>query len=89
MPTIDNIVCRNITGYETVNNEMMCAGYLSGGKDSCEGDSGGPLFYKLKSGLYSQVGIVSTGMSCAKPNQPGIYTRLASFIKWIENNTQI
>lgn len=57
---------------------MFCAGNLgTGGKDSCEGDSGGPISTKL-SGTYTQVGIVSWGLVCADATYPGVYTRLAA-----------
>jgi len=53
---------------------MVCAGVPGGGKDSCNGDSGGALVVK-KSG--KQVGIVSWGIGCAKPDFPGVYANVA------------
>ena len=55
--------------------EMMCAGYKTGGKDSCKGDSGGPLMVRQKDGRWVLVGLVSAGFSCGQPGQPGIYHR--------------
>ncbi|ESO99089.1 hypothetical protein LOTGIDRAFT_147055 [Lottia gigantea] len=56
----------------------MCAGYIEGGIDTCQGDSGGPLVYK-----YTLMGVTSFGNGCAKPNAPGVYARVSSFIEWI------
>ncbi|MDI2028463.1 serine protease [Saccharopolyspora sp. TS4A08] len=53
---------------------MVCAGFPEGGVDSCQGDSGGPLVVDGK-----LVGIVSTGNGCARPGNPGIYTRTAAY----------
>lgn len=30
------------------------------------------------------IGIVSTGIGCARAGLPGIYTRVSSYTKWIE-----
>jgi len=84
-PIIDNKKCKSLPKFETNTDEMLCAGDLIGGKDACRGDSGGPLFCKFESGVYSQVGVVSWGHDCAKPDMPGVYARVSSFIKWIEN----
>jgi secreted trypsin-like serine protease len=71
-------------------NTQICAGEMSGGKDSCQGDSGGSLFVKeirdnkIK---YVSVGIVSYGDGCALPDKPGIYTRISSYLDWIVSNS--
>jgi len=66
-----------------ITSSMLCAGYAAGGKDSCQGDSGGPLVTSTGSGDWRQAGIVSFGTGCALPNTPGVYTRVSSFVAWI------
>lgn len=56
---------------------MICA--LDNGKDSCTGDSGGPLFYN---GVL--VGITSWGLGCAR--YPGVYARVSAAYGWIIQN---
>eukprot|EP01026_Neomeris_dumetosa_P038316 TRINITY_DN3121_c0_g2_i2.p1 TRINITY_DN3121_c0_g2~~TRINITY_DN3121_c0_g2_i2.p1 ORF type:complete len:342 (-),score=15.47 TRINITY_DN3121_c0_g2_i2:368-1393(-) len=58
--------------------------------DSCKGDSGGPLIYK-KSGKYYLVGIISQGFGATQcysdesVTQPGIYTDVSNYGKWIQD----
>ncbi|CAH1723029.1 unnamed protein product [Aphis gossypii] len=67
-------------------DSMMCAGSFDGEKDSCSGDSGGPLQLEHDNftGMYTQYGITSFGKFCGDKNTPGVYTRVAKYISWIE-----
>jgi secreted trypsin-like serine protease len=61
---------------------MLCQkGLLDGGKDSCYGDSGGPVFLKNTTTI---VGIVSYGNGCGRPDTPSVNTRVSSFSNWIQ-----
>lgn len=50
---------------------------------SFQGDSGGPLQIRGDSGKYYIVGIVSYGAGCATKT-PSVYTRVSSYLDWIE-----
>jgi len=69
-----------------VDASQLCAGDLANGKDTCKGDSGGPLQIRLREPycMYSQVGITSFGVRCAA-NYPGVYTRVSHYVPWIES----
>ncbi|XP_075972571.1 trypsin-3-like [Anticarsia gemmatalis] len=59
--------------YHELTKNMWCAGLEKGGKDACQGDSGGAA---VQDGMA--VGIVSFGRGCARPNIPGVYANVAS-----------
>ncbi|XP_058792483.1 trypsin-3-like [Phymastichus coffea] len=69
-----------------ITDNMFCAGYFEGGRDSCKGDSGGPLLVRNDVGAMEVVGIVSFGRGCAKPRFPGVYTKVSNYLGWIGQN---
>ena len=58
-------------------------------KDSCGGDSGGPLITKKKVGgkdVYTAIGITSWGSKhCGSEDEYGVYTNVAYYNDWILN----
>jgi len=79
-------------GGNEIDSGMMCA--YGSNRDSCGGDSGGPLLIEGgdddddsggggPSSGDELVGIVSWGISCADEDYPGVYTRVSYFYDWI------
>lgn len=71
----------------TLTDRQICAGGEKG-KDSCSGDSGGPLMYQQTSDYtWYLFGIVSFGpLNCGTRDFPGIYTLVPKYLTWIVEN---
>ena len=88
--TMNNKVCK--AKYQRADSDitkrenMICADH-SLEKDSCKGDSGGPLITMEDGGYFSLIGVVSTGKGCAYPNLGGIYGRVTEVLGWIQDHT--
>ncbi|XP_046451012.1 trypsin-1-like isoform X2 [Daphnia pulex] len=73
--------------YPTITGNQLCA--AAPGTDTCQGDSGGPLFVRSLGGSWTQTGIVSYGIGCARPNYPGVYTRVTAYRQWIRSYAKV
>jgi secreted trypsin-like serine protease len=52
-----------------------------------QADSGGPLMVGDQDRL-TVVGVISTGIGCAQPKLPGLYTRVSNYSTWIRMHVQ-
>jgi V8-like Glu-specific endopeptidase len=59
---------------------------MAPGKDTCGGDSGGPLFdLDGDNGNPITLGITSFGLECAERGVPGIYANVGNYVAWIDD----
>lgn len=67
-------------------NTQLCYGSRVDSKDTCNGDSGGPiqLPHDNLHCMYKIYGITSLGLSCGNQNIPAIYTNVVPYVQWIE-----
>jgi secreted trypsin-like serine protease len=77
-------VSHQAAGY-VIDGRNLCAGYPEGGKDTCQGDSGGAMVVRTSRSRWLQIGVVDWGVGCAHKNSPGVYTRVSVFAEWIKS----
>ena len=68
-----------------ISNSQICAKGPSFGKDSCRGDSGGPLMSTNSNGQWVINGVVSFGNMKCDSEVPGVYTRVSKYLQWIDS----
>jgi hypothetical protein len=84
IPIVSNTQASSV--WKDIPPTDLMAGYRSGNKDACSGDSGGPMVVPVDNS-YKLAGIVSWGSSNC--NTYGAYTRISTFESWISTNTGI
>ncbi|XP_045434769.1 putative serine protease 45 [Pipistrellus kuhlii] len=65
-----------------VLGDMICA--TNFGENLCNGDPGGPLACEVE-GRWILAGVMSWEKACAKAQNPGVYSRVTRYSKWIKN----
>ncbi|CAH0546523.1 unnamed protein product [Brassicogethes aeneus] len=73
----------NTESKEFINESNFC---VSGHKNkgTCSGDSGGPLMHE-----DVQIGIVSIGSTFCEMCYPSVFTNIAKFLDWIQENSDV
>uniref|UniRef100_V5GX21 CLIP domain-containing serine protease n=2 Tax=Anoplophora glabripennis TaxID=217634 RepID=V5GX21_ANOGL len=85
-PNTDCVRSYGNAGVELANAQICAGGER--GKDSCSGDSGGPLMRLFmdenKEFNWYVIGVVSFGPTrCGMDRWPGVYTKVDSYVQWI------
>lgn len=85
VPIVSSEQCNDIYGKGDVTERMICAGDVAqGGRDACQGDTGGPLIVDEQ-----LVGLVSWGRGCGRPGYPTVYTYVPSLKTWIDEMIEL
>jgi len=90
-----NPVSPEIKSIRLENSVLKDSDMLLGGIDTCNGDSGGPLWLKTNDTYVDGkpqeraylIGVTARGKDCAVRNLPGIYGRVKTVLEWIIENT--
>ncbi|XP_035242085.1 mannan-binding lectin serine protease 1 isoform X1 [Anguilla anguilla] len=93
LPVVDQEECRSsyASRYRKYNitENMFCAGYYEGGRDTCLGDSGGAFVMEdPHTGRWVAQGLVSWGgpEKCGSQRVYGVYTRVSNYMPWLQNH---
>ncbi|XP_023162175.2 venom protease isoform X2 [Drosophila hydei] len=82
-------VCSERLESRIVSRTQFCAGSgsIDSHADTCNGDSGGPIFvqHPVYNCLKQVIGVTSYGVICGNHKFPSVYTKVHLYTDWIEN----
>ncbi|KAM8711065.1 hypothetical protein ACLKA7_000232 [Drosophila subpalustris] len=83
----DDDLCIARLSLDIDTRTQLCAGTFRGHGDTCNGDSGGPIFVQHPhyNCLKILIGVTSYGQICGKQGLPSVYTKVHLYTDWIEN----
>uniref|UniRef100_A0A674D6L5 MBL associated serine protease 1 n=1 Tax=Salmo trutta TaxID=8032 RepID=A0A674D6L5_SALTR len=91
LPVVAQEECKASYASRSINynitDNMFCAGFYEGGRDTCLGDSGGAFVMEEPgSGRWVAQGLVSWGgpEECGSQRVYGVYTRVANYADWLQ-----
>lgn len=91
LPVVSQDECRSSYASRSnsynITDNMFCAGFFEGGRDTCLGDSGGAFVMQVH-GRWAVFGLVSWGgpEECGSQRVYGVYTRVDKYTEWIQNH---
>merc|ERR550519_657896 len=87
---VSNDECSKAMQPYEITDAEVCAGDRSSTeiKDSCFGDSGGPLSVAQEEGRHTQIGIVGWGEGCGEPGLFGVYSSVVYVNDWIRETME-
>ncbi|CAL7945079.1 unnamed protein product [Xylocopa violacea] len=79
VPFVSQKTCNSkMPCYKPLFQKILCAGNMTYGVETCQGDAGAPLTEG-----QTLIGILSYGLGCKTMIHPGVYTRVSSYLRWI------
>ncbi|KAL2096310.1 hypothetical protein ACEWY4_008458 [Coilia grayii] len=93
LPVVEQTECESSYAARShsynISSGMFCAGFYEGGRDTCQGDSGGALVTQdPRTGRWVAQGLVSWGgpEECGSRRVYGVYTRVAKYARWLHGH---
>lgn len=80
------------SGKYNITDNMFCAGFFEGGRDTCLGDSGGAfVMVDPDTGRWVAQGVVSWGgpEECGSQRVYGVYTKLSNYVEWLQSHLNL
>ncbi|KPP68720.1 mannan-binding lectin serine protease 1-like, partial [Scleropages formosus] len=80
------------SGKYNITDNMFCAGFFEGGRDTCLGDSGGAfVMADPRTGRWVAQGLVSWGgpEECGSQRVYGVYTKVSNYAEWLQSHLNL